>query len=133
MSSASNLLSAFNDHFFEFVEDVQNVFPDDTDVTLAKNGLFAIRKANPKLLVRIWQQCIVGKYLKEIEEGDMDFFINKDYAGDLTQSPYAGQIVEAINRLRQPIREKMSRENQIKSMKYIQNLTKLSTMYCSMA
>jgi hypothetical protein len=39
-----------------------------------------------------------------------------------------GKIMECINRLRGPIKE-MSQENQQKTMKYIQNLTKLSIVY----
>ena len=56
---ATNLLSVFNDHFAEFVSDIQNVFPEDTDILTAKNALLAIRKANPKLLVRIWIKYVV--------------------------------------------------------------------------
>ena len=49
----ANILTAFNDHFVEFVNDVQSVFPEDTDILTAKNSLLAIRKANPKMIVKI--------------------------------------------------------------------------------
>jgi hypothetical protein len=71
---ASNILTAFNDHFVEFVSDVHSVFPDDTDVLAAKNALLAIRKANPKLIIKIWNVYIVGKYKSEIESGNLGFF-----------------------------------------------------------
>ena len=45
---ASNILTAFNDHFVEFVTDIQSVFPEDHDILVAKNSLLAIRKANQK-------------------------------------------------------------------------------------
>ena len=127
----TNILSAFNDHFVEFVSDIQSVFPDDHDVLMAKNSLIAIRKANPKMIVKIWNGLIVGKYKKEIEAGDLSFFINNDYSQDLVNSSNSKQITDAIDRLRQPIKA-MSADNQSKTIKYIQNLTKLATIYDSL-
>lgn len=124
---AINILTAFNDHFIEFVSDIQSVFPSDTDLLTAKNSLIAIRKANPKMIVKIWKTFIVAKYKTEIESGDLSFFIDKDYSQDVEGSQYSDKITEAIDRLRGPIKQ-MSAENQAKTMKYIQNLTKLSSM-----
>jgi DNA polymerase/3'-5' exonuclease PolX len=120
-------LTAFNDHFVDFVTDIHNVFPDDVDVLTAKNSLLTIRKLNPKMIVKIWNTFIVGKYKKEIEAGDLSFFINKDYADDVSSAQNSDKIMESINRLRNPVKQ-MSVENQTKVMKYIQNLTKLSAM-----
>ena len=125
--SNANLLTAFNDHFVEFVTDVHNVFPEDRDVLTAKNALLAIRKANPKLIVKIWNQFIVSKYRTQIENGDISFFIDKDYSQDLEATQNSDKIMEAINRLRDPIRQ-MSADNQEKTMIYIQNLTKLARL-----
>lgn len=124
---SSNLLTVFNDHFSEFINDIQSVFPEDTDILTAKNALSAIRKANPKLLVRIWTNYIAGPYQAQIASGDINFFINKDYSQDLTRHENAEKIMEAIDRLRTPVKH-MTPENQAKTMKYIQNLTKLALM-----
>lgn len=128
---SNNILGAFNDHFVEFINDIQSVFPENSDVLSAKNALLAIRKANPKIIVKIWSTYIVGKYTRQIEEGDISFFINKDYSTDLANADNAAKITEAIDRLRNPIKS-MNAENQAKTMKYIQNLTKLATMCESM-
>jgi D-mannonate dehydratase len=128
---ANNILTAFNDHFVEFVADVQSVFPDDTDILTAKNALLAIRKANPKMIIKIWNVYIVGKYKNEIESGNLDFFINKDYSNDVANADNSSKIVESINRIRAPIKL-MSKENQEKTMKYIQNLTKLAAIYVNL-
>lgn len=124
----SNLLTAFNDHFVEFISDIQRVFPDDVDILTAKNALLAIRKTNPKIIVKIWTTCVVCEYKKEIDAGDILFFINKDYTKDLVQSPSFNEITESIDRLRNPVKQ-MSAEDQAKVMKYIQNLTKLASLY----
>ena len=97
---------------------------------MAKNSLIAIRKANPKMIIKIWNGLIVGKYKKEIEAGDLSFFIDNDYSQDLTNSHNSKQITDSIDRLRHPIKL-MSEENKSKTIKYIQNLTKLATIYDS--
>jgi hypothetical protein len=124
---SNNILTAFNDHFIEFVTDIQNVFPEDADILTAKNALITIRKANPKMIVKIWNAYIVGKYKPEIESGNLEFFMNKDYSQDVSGASNSDKIMESINRLREPIKH-MTPESQAKTMKYIQNLTKLAAM-----
>lgn len=126
--SNQNILTAFNDHFVEFISDVQSVFPENTDVLTAKNSLMMIRKANPKMIIKIWKSNIVDKYRNQIENGDISFFIEKDYSSDLSSAEFSGKIMEGIDRLRGPIKD-MSFENREKTMKYIQNLSKLSILY----
>ena len=124
---ANNILTAFNDHFIEFVNDVHCVFPDDADILATKNALTTIRKLNPKMIVKIWNSFIVSKYKSEIEAGNIEFFVNKDYSQDVSVTSNSDKIMESIDRLREPIKN-MSVENQAKVMKYIQNLTKLSQL-----
>jgi len=76
------------------------------------------------MIVKIWNSFIVSKYNNEIESGDISFFLNKDYSQDLSNAKH---IMDAIDRLREPIKQ-MSSEEQAKTMKYIQNLTKLAKM-----
>jgi hypothetical protein len=121
----SNILMAFNEHFIEFINDIQSVFPEDVDILTAKNALLTIRKANPKMIVKIWKTFIADKYKEEIDSGDITFFVDKDYSNDISVSQNSDKIMESIDRLRTPIKN-MTTENQAKTMKYIQNLTKLS-------
>jgi hypothetical protein len=128
MSANSTLLTAFNDHFIEFLDDIIRVFPEDADILTSKNSVLLIRKANPRLIIQIWKSYIVDKYKNVIEEGNIDFFINKDYSGDVANAENSTKIVEVIDRLRNPVKS-MKPEEQEKTMKYIQNLTKLATLY----
>ena len=64
-------------------------------------------------------------YKEPIENGDISFFINKDYSVDVTMTDSISNFIE---RLRGYVRN-MSEENQQKSMKYIQNLSNLSKLY----
>lgn len=123
----ANITTIFNKHFFEFVDDIQNVFPENIDILTTKNKLITIKNMNPKIIIKIWKSAISDKYGKQIEAGDLEFFLNKDYSKDISSVENSGKIIEAIDRLRQPIKT-MSEENKLKSIKYIQNLTKLSNM-----
>ena len=131
MSNSSTILTAFNDHFMEFVSDIQSVFPEDNDILASKNAFITIRKINPKLFIRVWSEYVVGKYRSEIESGNIDYFINKDYTQDVMDSPNSKKIIMGIDRLRNPVKE-MDEENKKKSMTYIQNLTKLCSIYGNM-
>jgi hypothetical protein len=130
-SQSSTILTAFNDHFMEFVNDIISVFPNDADILTAKNSFTLIRKANPKMIIKIWHKYVVEKYEEIIESGDISFFISKDYKDDLTNADNSEKITEAIDRLRNPVKL-MTPEEQQKVMKYIQNLKKLSTIYISL-
>lgn len=124
----SVILKTFNEHFIEFVNDVANVFPNNRDISVTKNALIAIRKANPKLIVTCWKEYVVVPYAQKIEAGDLSFFIEKDYKGDLKDMDGNDAIIQKIDRLRGQVRE-MSDADQKKSMEYVQNLTKLAKLY----
>ena len=124
----TSILSIFNNHLIEFVEDVESVFPEDVDIKTAKNALLAVKKTNPKLLPQIWYRNVAGKYREEIERGDHEFFIHKDYASDCARHGHGQKIMESIDRLRAPVMN-MNPENQAKTMKYVQNLSKLCYEY----
>ena len=124
---SANILSAFNDHFVDFLTDIQRAFPDDVDILAAKNSLLQIRKMNPKMIVKIWKTFIVDKYKSEIEAGSIEFFINKDYSSDLVVADNSDKIMASINRLREPVKN-MTAEDQAKTMKYMQNLSKLAML-----
>lgn len=119
------LLSAFNDHFLEFVNDIQQVFPNDLEISTIHNAFIKMRKANPKLIMITFREHVLGPYRKEIEAGDIEFFISKDYRQDVGNNNI---ILEKIDCLRGPIRE-MNKEEQQKVVKYLKNLCKLCELY----
>ena len=129
MSDKSIVMKAFLNQFTDFVEDIQGVFPDDADIESAKTALFLIKKTNPRILMNAWSIYIVGPYSDQIEKGDIGFFLEKDYTRDLE---YMGNaVMQKVDALRGPIRD-MGADNQAKSMKYIQNLTKLAKLHGEM-
>ena len=124
----SHILKTFNDHFIEFIEDIIKVFPEDTDLIAIKKSFISFRKANPKLVLSVFKTYVVDKYSNEIDSKNIDYFINKNYESDLQDNSNASMIIDKIDRLRQPIKE-MTNENQVKVLKYLQNLKKLCILY----
>ena len=126
----SQILKGFNDHFVEFVEDVERVFPDNNDISTAKEAFIQMRKANPRLVIKAFNEYFLNKYRTEIESGNIDFFINKDYNSDFSVVGDSDFILKKIDVLRNPVKN-MNNEDQTKVIQYIQNLSKLCDIYNS--
>ena len=127
----SQVIETFNKHFIEFITDIEKVFPNDNDILTMRKSFNKSLMFSPKTFIRLFNEYFVKFYSNEIEAGDLSFFMDKDYTRDLQDvpnNPNAERIVSAIDRLRTPIKS-MTADNQAKIMKYIQNLTKISTMY----
>ena len=50
----SILLNAFNTQFYDFLDDIENVFMNDGAIKRAKNALILLKKMNPTLIIKIW-------------------------------------------------------------------------------
>jgi len=127
-SDKSLLLNAFNTQLIEFIEDIELVFNEDNSVKRVKTSLLMIKKVNPTLTIRIWYNYICSKYESEINNDNIDFFLEKDYKKDLVYMNQSDDIISSIDKLREPIKN-MSKENQEKSFRYIKNLCILSKIY----
>jgi hypothetical protein len=127
-SDKSLLMNAFNTQLFEFFDDIECIITEDTSVKKAKNALLLIKKVNPSLIIKIWYVYIYSKYKTEIENNNIEFFIDKDYKNDFENMNKSDDIIKNIDKIREPIRN-MSKENQEKSFKYIKNLCILSKLY----
>ena len=119
------VVKIFNEIFFNFVNLISKTFPNDLEITIAKNKLYAIKKINPKLFIKIWKKHITDKYRDSIEEGNIDYFIEKNYSDDLNKVNNSERVMKCINRLREPIK-KMDKSRQDMAMLFIQDLSKIS-------
>ena len=123
-----DILTTFNNHIIDFFNDILVIFPEDNDLKVSQMSLVAIRKANPKLIISAWNRYISSKYTSEIEMGNIEFFINKNYTDDLKDIENSSTILAKIDTLREPIKQ-LSSENMKKTIQYIQNLSKLCNLY----
>lgn len=121
-------LKAFNNQFVEFLEDIERVIPNNADVITAKNALLRLKKANPKLILTMWYKWVAQRFHKEIEKGDYDFFINKDYKEEWEGSASEGPILEAIERMRTIVKQ-CDESSKATALEYVSNLCGLSKIY----
>ena len=123
----SSILKAFCNHLIEFLDDVIRVFPENLDIRTGKTFIESIKRVNPRRLIVLWKECVMDLYEEQINDGDLDFFINKNYNSDLGENgtDKGKQIIEDLRFLVKGA----SLESQEKAMKYIQNLTKLCKLY----
>lgn len=127
-SDKSILLTAFNNQFYDFLDDIESVFMNDHAIKRAKNALVLIKKVNPALVIKLWYKYIVVNYESEIDSNNINFFIEKDYKNDLRYLNSSDDIMKHIDSLREPVRN-MGESNQQKSLMYIKNLCILSRLY----
>jgi len=125
----SNFLKAFNDHFSEFLDDLVKIFPQNLDLKTAKMTQGVLIKMNPSKLIKVWRNHVI-KHADELNKGNLSLFIDNDFTDDLNKfnTHQTGEINSIIDRLRNPIRD-MGEENQVKALRYIQNLNKLCKLY----
>ena len=128
----AQLLRAFCDHFEEFVADILRVFPGDSELRTVGNALGAIRKMNPRLLQIVFYEKFALPYRAQIEAGDTDFFVDKNWSNDISDSPDHALSKEVvlgkIERMRDSVRQMRSSDQQ-KAIKYLKNLLRLSELY----
>ena len=128
---SSVYLKAFNNCFEEHILFIVELFPNNTDLRSAYNGLLSIKKINPALIVKFWYSYIVANYNEPIEKEDYEYFLTKEYKDDIlnvSTSNYSDKIIEGIEKMKKPVSE-MNTENKIKWIRYMKQLNQLSTIY----
>ena len=123
----SSVLKAFNNHLLEFIEDVIRIFPNNLDIKTGKTFIEGVKRVNPKKIITYWRDNILMLYETEILDGDITFFVNKDYRNDIGTEAKTLKVLEDIRGL---VKE-TTQDNKDKAMKYLQNLTKLCKLYFS--
>jgi hypothetical protein len=125
----NQIVETFNKHFMEFVIDIERVFPSDTDIMSTRKTISKTLMIMPKMLIRMFNDYFVTMYSTEIENGDLNFFIENDYRKKHgykeTDDVF---ILDKIDVLREPIKN-MSDEDKSKVIQYLKNLKKLSDLY----
>jgi hypothetical protein len=128
MSDKSTVLRGFNNLLFEFLDDIISIFPDNMDIKDIRTAFEFFKKANPTSIIKAWHHFVYQPYKDVIEQGDLSFFCEKDYSSDLSYMSNADDIMKAIDKIRNPVKQ-MNPANKATAMKYVNNLCKLSNVY----
>lgn len=122
----SLVLSTFISQLDECLTDISNVYSSDKRFIRCKLYFDTLKQTNPRMILTTWKTMVADKYDEQIQNGDISYFLEKDYKEELPN--YNPTIDQAIQDLRKAIRE-MSDMNKEKAIQYIQNLCKLSKLY----
>jgi hypothetical protein len=128
MADKSTILKTFNTQFFDFLTDIITIFPNNVEIINAKKSFETIKRLNPTSIIKVWFSHIFIPYKDVITNGDLSFFLDKDYKQDLSNLSNSNDILKIIDTLRSQLKN-MGETNQGHSMKYIQILSRLSEAY----
>ena len=123
------ILKAFNKQLTEFIEDLLLIFPGEKDVIVLSTFMKTVIMGKPRKILEVWYKFITLKYKDQILNGEMEYFLNKDYSEDL-QNASSNEALDAIDKLRNQIKMAFNNEsNKESTLKYMQNLIKLTDLY----
>lgn len=126
----STIIRAFNDHLFEFLEDVLKLLPGNRSMISAIRSFQTATSFNKSIIIKCWYKYVYLKYSDIIEKGDITFFFEKDYSEDLTNLSNPDKVNEIIDSIRTPVKEICENPvNKEHALTYIQNLSRLSVAY----
>jgi len=126
-----SFLKAFNNHLKEFITDITTVLPKDSELRTTKFFLEGLIKIKPSQIIKAWKLYIIEPYKLQINKGDYNFFLNKDYTNDIDKAWDDGNsndILTAISRIRIKLKN-LDEIDKKKTIKYVQNLSKLCELY----
>ena len=123
----SNYLKAFNCHLIDFMNDLLITLNNEEKKEMETYKIFVEKliKTNVTMIIKIWNKYIVQVYIKQIENNDFDFFLEKDFN---YISNNQKNIEDLINQIKKIVKD-MNEINREKSLKYIKNLCKLCSLY----
>tara|TARA_A100001011_G_scaffold312416_1_gene329849 strand:- start:7674 stop:8081 length:408 start_codon:yes stop_codon:yes gene_type:complete len=128
----SSILKAFTNHLIDMYDDLNRVFPNNPEVRNGKTWIEITKKVNPRLLITGWKEFLNDRYYKQIMDGKVDFFLDKDYVEELKMYKNGNNNNKAYKDFIDDVKKKymtMEKDNQKKLLKYIQNLCKLASIY----
>lgn len=128
MADTSTILRGFNNHLFEFLDDIISIFPENSDLKTAKTFFEFTKKGNVTILIKIWHEFVYKPYGVLLEQGELEHFITKDYSNDLVYMTNSKDILDAIDKIRKPLNN-LSDDSKTICLSYLNNLNKLSNAY----
>ena len=130
----SVLVKVFAEQVEELYLGMLKVYPDHINIRTGLTIVQQLKKFNPKLMIRSYNETVNQKYYDIIVRGDIDFFMNKNYIDDCESMGLKGKEaqsqadwIETIKELARALED----DNKKKLLKYFQNFSRICKMYYS--
>ena len=126
-------LTNFINQLNGFLNDLLIILPGNEGIISAKKYVDTLSKINPKLLLSLWYESVTEKYNRQINEGDLDFALNKDYSEEVIgksedSAESSSSILLIIDNLKTATK-KLDEDQKKTIIKYLQNITQLTQLY----
>lgn len=124
----NELLNTFNNHFKEMVNDVSTIYPNDLLLKMLHKSLNVLFMVSKKNLINFFKDYIISKYYDEIMNGDLSFFINKNYDNELSDDYKSNNIIQNIEYVKSLVKN-LEETEQVKIISYFKNLITICKLY----
>ena len=76
--SNMSIIKAFNKTLIRFIDELENKYPQDNDISVYKNSVILLDKTNPKLISNYYK-IYVYIYKDYIDNKNEQFFLDNDF------------------------------------------------------
>ena len=129
MNNKQLYIRTFCEYTDKFIKLAENVLPGNIDVKYAKNGIYALKKINPKLLIEHWFIYIYVPYKDKINNNDINFLLKGDYS--FLDGIKGGHKGKAVLLKIQELISNIHESHIDNARDYTVKLSKLSLLYAS--
>ena len=119
-----SLITLFNGHIIEFIDDLCNIIEDSEELLNIKSKIKKVILLSSSKPIKLWYDSC-SKYDIEIEKKNYEYFLKKSYIQDVKQDNFLFTLFEKYKKQF----SKESKQNKEKIMQYIYNLHKISKLY----
>ena len=123
----------FNSTYFELLKMMKDNSDKNKDfLRFYKQNLF-LKRANIKLFIRTWYTNITRFYMEPILNGNIQFFLEKDYSAEINENKDFSNSysIESYVQYFKEIYNTLKQEDVDAFVEKVQELTKLSKLYYS--
>ena len=123
----------FNSTYFELLKMMKDNSDKNKDfLRFYKQNLF-LKRANVKLFIRTWYTNITRFYMEPILNGNIQFFLEKDYSAEINENKEFSNTysIESYVQYFKEIYNTLKQEDVDAFVEKVQELTKLSKLYYS--
>lgn len=133
MSDMDNIkpqaLQEFNNQFFELIDDIARIFPNNYEIKSTKMLVSMISKMKPTCVIEFVNGYIIKPYGSYIKKGDLDFFSNNDFSKDSNVGG-SDYVLDKIKTVTNYINMMTVTEKETVVI-YLQNMAELCELYYS--
>jgi len=122
------VLTTFITELSNFIELLTTLLPDSKEIEQNKTYFISCKKMNPRAIIISWKTDIADHFKTQIKNNDINFFANHNFQNDVFFKDYSSFIVKMLENLKHNINN-LNNDNKTITMKYIQNLSKISNLY----